>query len=210
MVLLPERNERRCLREHPPEQTEGSPNPTAPQQHSRANIPYPIFTLLLDRQAKTARMMTAINRLTVRVYGVYIDSENRILVSDEYIAGQMFTKFPGGGLELGEGLRDALKRECMEELGAEVTVGDHLYTTDFFQPSAFRQGDQIISVYYWFTPLAPLNLPFRDRPFDFDVLQEDAQVFRMIPMEQFSAQQVTFPIDRIVAEMLLHQAPSRF
>ena len=72
----------------------------------------------------------------IRVYGILLDPQNRILVSDEFIRGNYFTKLPGGGLEIGEGTRDCLKREFKEETGLDVTVGDHLYTTDFFQISA--------------------------------------------------------------------------
>ena len=32
------------------------------------------------------------------------------------------TKFPGGGMEFGEGTIDCIKRECMEEFGEEVEV----------------------------------------------------------------------------------------
>ncbi|RZK13557.1 MAG: NUDIX hydrolase, partial [Flavobacterium sp.] len=47
----------------------------------------------------------------VRVYGVLINHDNQVLISDEQSGGRTFSKFPGGGLELGEGLIDALKRE---------------------------------------------------------------------------------------------------
>ena len=75
---------------------------------------------------------------TIRVYGILMNDKNQVLVSDEYIRGNYYTKFPGGGLEFGEGTRDCLKREFMEEMGLKVEVGEHLYTTDFFQMSAFR------------------------------------------------------------------------
>jgi 8-oxo-dGTP diphosphatase len=71
-----------------------------------------------------------------------------LLVSDEFIRGGYFTKLPGGGLEFGEGTRDCLRREFMEETGLEVEVCEHIYTTDFFQISAFNNKDQIISIYY--------------------------------------------------------------
>lgn len=146
--------------------------------------------------------MNDIYQLTVRVYGVHINADRQVLVSDEYIAGRMFTKFPGGGLELGEGLKDCLMRECREELFAEVEVKEHLYTTDFFQPSAFRKGDQIISVYYRFDPRHSLDLPFRESPFDFDELVEAAQVFRWIDLDYFTPDDVTFPIDKVVAKII--------
>ena len=83
----------------------------------------------------------------IRVYGILITEENKVLVSDEFIRGNYLTKLPGGGLEFGEGTRDCLVREFKEETGLDVTIGDHIYTTDFYQPSAFRVGDQILSIY---------------------------------------------------------------
>lgn len=46
-------------------------------------------------------------------------------------------KFPGGGLEWGEGIADALKREFKEELNAEIEIVRHFYTTDFFSGIGF-------------------------------------------------------------------------
>ena len=82
----------------------------------------------------------------VRVYGILLDEDQRLLVSDEFIRGNYITKLPGGGLEIGEGTRDGLAREFMEEANIEVHVGDHFYTTEFFQISAFNHKDQIISI----------------------------------------------------------------
>ena len=57
---------------------------------------------------------------TIRVYGILINEEKQVLVSDEFIRGNYYTKFPGGGLELGEGTRDCLKREFKEEMNLDV------------------------------------------------------------------------------------------
>ena len=106
----------------------------------------------------------AITKLTIRVYGILIDENKRVLLSDEFIRGDYFTKFPGGGLELGEGTRDCLKREFKEETGLDVIVGDHIYTTDYYQQSAFNPNDQIISIYY-FVPaedVSGLNIKTKD------------------------------------------------
>ena len=46
----------------------------------------------------------------IRVYGILINEQHQLLVSDEYIRGNYYTKFPGGGLEFGEGTRDCLVR----------------------------------------------------------------------------------------------------
>ncbi len=84
----------------------------------------------------------------IRVYGILKDIKNRVLVSDEFIRGSYYTKFPGGGLEFGEGLIDGLKREFREETGIEIEVTSHLYTTDFFVESLYdlHADSQVIAV----------------------------------------------------------------
>src|ERR1700679_2252025 len=106
-------------------------------------------------------------KFNVRVYGLLINERNELLISDEQEYGMQFTKFPGGGLEYGEGLPDGLKREFMEECNAEIEVLEHFYTTDFFVKSAFNDS-QIISVYYKVINIKPLNLSIKTKVFDFD------------------------------------------
>ena len=76
------------------------------------------------------------HHFNIRVYGVLVNEQKQVLVADEYIRGGYYTKFPGGGLEFGEGTRDCLKREFMEEMNLSVSVDDHIYTTDYFQCQA--------------------------------------------------------------------------
>src|ERR1700694_944002 len=111
------------------------------------------------------------HRFNIRVYGIYINEQRQVLVSDERIRGHHYTKFPGGGLEYGEGTRDCLKREFLEEMSWRVEAGAHLYTTDFFQVSAFHPDHQIISIYYFVHPLEPLSTRLSAMPFDFDEAQ---------------------------------------
>lgn len=149
------------------------------------------------------------SKFTLRVYGILLNEKKQVLVSDEFIRGNYYTKFPGGGLEFGEGTRDCLKREFKEEMDLLVEVGDHLYTTDFFQMSAFRPDDQIVSIYYWATALEEIKVPLRTRIFDFDEKQMAAynatgetETFRFIDWEDFSAESVTLPIDKVVATLV--------
>jgi len=146
---------------------------------------------------------------TIRVYGILLNQKKQVLVSDEHIRGNYYTKFPGGGLELGEGTRDCLKREFLEEMNLQVEVGAHLYTTDYFQMSAFNPADQIIAIYYFAKALAPITVPIRTIPFDFDerekkIYEEKRQTetFRFIDWNDFSAESVTLPIDKIAASMV--------
>ncbi|HET7115715.1 MAG TPA: NUDIX domain-containing protein [Hanamia sp.] len=146
----------------------------------------------------------------VRVYGILINEEDQILVSDEYIRGKFYTKFPGGGLELGEGTRDCLKREFKEEMDLSVEVGDHIYTTDFYQQSAFNPDDQIISIYYFVKPTEPILFHLTHSKFDFTESQlriyeekSEIETFRFINLKDLSSEDVTLPIDKIVVDLVL-------
>jgi ADP-ribose pyrophosphatase YjhB (NUDIX family) len=143
-----------------------------------------------------------IKRFNIRVYGILINDNNEVLVSDEFEYGIQFSKFPGGGLEFGEGTIDGLKREFVEECNCEVEVLSHYYTTDFFQESMFDTG-QLISIYYLVKNCTPLNFRIADKAFDFLEKTEPAQSFRWVPLNQLSANDMTFPVDKHVAEMLI-------
>jgi 8-oxo-dGTP diphosphatase len=147
--------------------------------------------------------------ITVRVYGILINENKQLLVSDELIRGGYYTKFPGGGLEFGEGTRDCLKREFIEEMDLKVEVLDHLYTTDFFLESAFRPGDQILSIYYLVKPLEDIKARISSLTFDFDekqILQyeekQEVETFRFINWEDVSEESVTLPIDKVVVKLI--------
>src|SRR5882724_2327889 len=149
------------------------------------------------------------NEFTLRVYGILINDRKQVLVADEFIRGNYYTKFPGGGLEFGEGTRDCLKREFKEELDLEVKITDHIYTTDFFQMSAFNPEHQIISIYYFAEALEPIKAPLRQKPFDFDENQMniykktgETETFRFINWNDFSEEVITLPIDKVVAEIV--------
>jgi 8-oxo-dGTP diphosphatase len=148
-------------------------------------------------------------RFNIRVYGLLINEKQQVLVSDELIRGNYYTKFPGGGLEFGEGTRDCLKREFIEEMNLRVEVGEHLYTTDYFQLSAFNPDHQIISIYYRVKALEKISVRLSEVEFDFDENQmgiyhqrKEIETFRFINREQFSEDCVTLPIDKIVARMV--------
>lgn len=83
-------------------------------------------------------------RFNIRVYGLILNSKGEVLLSNEKRHGYSFTKFPGGGLEWGEGLKEGLMREILEEIGQEAEIGDLIYVNDFFQRSAFRESDHFL------------------------------------------------------------------
>jgi 8-oxo-dGTP diphosphatase len=146
----------------------------------------------------------------IRVYGILQNADGDVLVSDEFIRGNQYTKFPGGGLEFGEGTRDCLKREFLEEMQLKVLVREHIYTTDFFQMSAFNPEHQIISIYYRVEALEEIRVPLRTRLFDFDEAQMEVyrktgetETFRFISRNSFSSDSVSLPIDKVVADLIM-------
>lgn len=148
--------------------------------------------------------------ISVRVYGLYITGNNELLVSDEFIRGNYYTKLPGGGLEVGEGTRDCLKREFKEELDADIEVLDHVYTTDYYQPSAFNNAAQILSIYYTVKLLKPLTVSIRQEKFNFTEAElavyettKSIEAFRLIPLAELKVEDLTLPIDKIVIKQLL-------
>ena len=145
----------------------------------------------------------------IRVYGIFINEQKQVLVSDELIRGKYITKFCGGGLEKGEGTIECLKREFLEEMNMEVAVTEHFYTTDFYQQSAFDPTQQIISIYYRVTLLQEITVPIRTTPFQFDDAQlkvyeatGETETFRFIDWQHFSPDNVSLPIDKVVSRLI--------
>lgn len=145
--------------------------------------------------------MNTAGKFNIRVYGLLINKQQEVLVTDEYRMGMYMTKFPGGGLEFGEGTIDCLQREFREELNIGIEVIRHFYTTDYFQKALFFEGMQLLSIYYLvhFSDTESLtttnisnNIPEK----------EGAQSFRWMAIEELNANNFTFPIDKKVAELL--------
>lgn len=146
-----------------------------------------------------------VKEFVIRVYGIYIDPSKGLLVSDELIKGRKITKFPGGGLEPGEGTRECLQREMLEETGFEFNILSHYYTTDFFIESVFDSTKQVFSIYYMMIPRGELKLNTGNSPFEFDKEEEGVQKFRYIPIQSLSEENFTLKVDRHVAQLLMNQ-----
>lgn len=142
-------------------------------------------------------------RFNVRVYGIVINDHQEVLLSYERRNGFEFTKFPGGGVMLGEGIQEALHREFMEELGVQIESSSLFYVNDYYQASAFSQTDQLISFYYKVTlELNKINTELTQLPLD-SVDSSDFERVAWIPLNELSEQSVTFPIDKNVVTILL-------
>lgn len=143
------------------------------------------------------------SQIIIRVYGIYLDKQKGLLVSDELIKGKNITKFPGGGLEFGEGTMDCLRREMIEETGFEFKILAHFYTTDYFVQSVFDPDRQVVSIYYLIEPVKELKIRIAEKPFDFLTKEEGSQSFRFITIKEITQNQFTLSIDRHVALLLM-------
>lgn len=139
------------------------------------------------------------NDFIIRVYGICINNNNQVLLTDEIFKGIFITKFPGGGLEKGEGTLECLKREFIEELKLEIDVLDHIYTTDFFQKSAFDPSQQIISIYYQIDTNKELLM---QSVHDANLNTKNQIHFKWAELAKLKKDDLTFPIDKKVAEII--------
>ena len=134
----------------------------------------------------------------LRVYALILNDNNEILLSDEFRFGKFFTKFPGGGVEFGEGILDALHRELEEELNLTIDEAAPFYFNDFHQESAFQSNHQLVSFYYLVKcdinkiSTHSYNIPFQD----------EGEKQRWSQLKTLEIEHLTFPIDRIVLERL--------
>ena len=139
-------------------------------------------------------MNKGISRFNIRVYALII-FKNNILLSRELIQNELIYKFPGGGVELGEGFVDALQREAKEEMGQHLNHITHFYTTDFFQRSSFDSSEQLISIYFKASLSKNLNnrlkIPVKDQP-----------VFEWKRLVDLDEEKLHFPIDKKVLNMI--------
>ncbi len=73
----------------------------------------------------------------VRVGGIAIH-EGRVLLVRHEKAGKSYWLLPGGGVNYGEGLASALRREFKEETNLDIHVGDLVMALDSIAPNGSR------------------------------------------------------------------------
>jgi 8-oxo-dGTP pyrophosphatase MutT (NUDIX family) len=136
----------------------------------------------------------------IRVYGLLMNDQNQVLVSDERRNGVCFSKFPGGGVEFSEGLHDALQREFMEELKIEIQIGNLFYVNTHLQISAFNSNQQLLAFYFFVNTLNHSEITTSN---NYKPLIEDGENQRWVQVNEELKNLVTFPLDKIVADKLV-------
>ena len=133
------------------------------------------------------------NPFTQRTYGILINKKQEVLISDEFRFGRYFRKFPGGGVEKGEGILDALKREFKEELSLEIDSHEFLFFNDYFQQSSFDPNLQVTCFYYVVKCSGAQDLKLESYEIP---LTEDGEKQQWISINELNIETLTFPIDR--------------
>ncbi|HWR93656.1 MAG TPA: NUDIX domain-containing protein [Flavobacterium sp.] len=143
------------------------------------------------------------NDFVIRVYALIINANHEILLTDEFQLNTKMTKFPGGGLEFGEGIIECLAREMAEECnGQEIENIRHFYTTEFYQKALFYENKQLLSIYFLTDLKHPIKFRISTKPFDFDISKGENQSFRWVKINTLYENDLSFPIDRFVAGKL--------
>ena len=133
------------------------------------------------------------SKRTVRVYGFLEDAQGRVLVSAERFRGKPLVKYPGGGVEWGEGIREALVREFQEELHLDIEVGELVFFNEFPVISACDPEVQVFSFFYRVSALGPLSFATHSRV---EVPDKDGERAVWVSKAELANVPFSFPIEQ--------------
>ena len=100
---------------------------------------------------RATRPLNPAGRFNVRVYMLLlrqVGQTRQVLVSYERLPMGGVMKFPGGGLEWGEGTAACLRREALEELGQPIHVRALVHVSQQTHISSFDDNHQVLAVHY--------------------------------------------------------------
>ena len=144
-----------------------------------------------------------LDSFNLRSYGILIEG-GRVLLSKEwyphYPDGMI--KFPGGGVQLGEGPGQAVRREFMEELEMPISIEGVFHVPHGFLKSHF-DNTQVVAIYWKVKRLGshiPLESP---REILTDTGTPGRQKFMWIPLDEFKPEKMSFPFDKQVGQLLI-------
>jgi 8-oxo-dGTP pyrophosphatase MutT (NUDIX family) len=143
-------------------------------------------------------VMNNLERFNVRVYGILVN-EGNVLISHERFMGRTFTKFPGGGLELGEGVVECIVREFKEEMNIDIIPSYLFHATESLQISSFYPEDQVVALYYIVLCDDPAAIITSKNKED---IAENEEAFEWVLLTDFKKEMLTFESDREAAGKL--------
>lgn len=142
-------------------------------------------------------------RFIVRVYGLIHNKWNEVLLAEEFHFNTFMRKFPGGGLEFGEGPAECLYREIQEELNINLPVGELLHTTSVFIQSAFNPDHQVLGIYFLVEANAKAISLFRDL---YQLPSNNGEErFKWVSADELRPEDLTFPADQQAYETFLNR-----
>ena len=126
--------------------------------------------------------------------GIIIDDKNNILIAlrhpDAHQGG--LWEFPGGKLEQGETVQQALRRELSEELGIEAVI-----------------GDAVIEIIHEYEDKSVLLDVWKVKDFTGEVVGKEGQCFRWVRIDELTRYQ--FPeANEPIVESLINSQGSTF
>ena len=139
--------------------------------------------------------MEKLDAFTIRIYGVLVEN-NKLMRLKEPYWGEVLYKFPGGGLEYGEGTLECLARELKEELNLELDTAELFYAQEDFIRSKFKANEQLFTVYYKITCK---NIA------DLQIIDKNIEEVNWVDLKDLSPDLMTLPVDKIVVEKLLKE-----
>lgn len=142
-----------------------------------------------------------VEKIAIRVYALIV-KKDKILLSDEFWFDTPMTKFPGGGLEMGEGIRDCLLRELKEELKITPKSIDHFFTYEDLIVSEFISKTQVIPIYYLCEIEDNSQIEVSEYRYDFKKLENGAMRNRWIDLDLLDESEMTFKNDKLALRKL--------
>ena len=136
---------------------------------------------------------------TSRVYGFLINNSKQVLVSAERFNGIPLIKFPGGGVEWGEGLQEALIREFKEELKISIRVKENIYFNDFPVESAIDKRFQVQAFFYLVEPLEPMQF---STVLSLEPPEKNTENFIWVDLKNLSEKLFTYEIEKEASKAL--------
>lgn len=114
------------------------------------------------------------------VYAIIIQN-NKILLTRTQAGSATIMNFPGGGVGIHEGFSQALQRECQEELGCSVTIGELIYSSGTLYCNPEFPDNYMFNLYFKAAPCGEINYDLQES--SWYSLQE-LPLDQMLPIDQ--------------------------